>query len=43
MNEYEWKNWLKGHYQYDLSQTRWFRLVPQKWRNRVNQRRTIQI
>nr|ACN49467.1 hypothetical chloroplast RF1 [Nelumbo nucifera] len=42
MNEYEWKNWLKGHYQYDLSQTRWFRLVPQKWRNRVNQRRTIQ-
>nr|ARS44401.1 hypothetical chloroplast RF19 [Morella rubra] len=33
----EWKNWLKGHYQYDLSQIRWSRLVPQKWRNRVNQ------
>ncbi|YP_009092362.1 putative chloroplast RF19 (chloroplast) [Macadamia integrifolia] len=38
----EWKNWLKGHYQYDLSQTRWARLVPQKWRNRVNQRRRAQ-
>nr|YP_011032488.1 Ycf1 protein [Caryodaphnopsis laotica]WRH34665.1 Ycf1 protein [Caryodaphnopsis laotica]WRH34746.1 hypothetical chloroplast RF19 [Caryodaphnopsis laotica]WRH34827.1 Ycf1 protein [Caryodaphnopsis laotica] len=37
----EWKNWLKGHYQYNLSQTRWSRLVPQKWRNRVNRRRTI--
>nr|AUG62387.1 Ycf1 [Alnus maritima subsp. oklahomensis] len=35
----EWKNWLKDHYQYqyDLSQIRWSRLVPQKWRNRVNQ------
>ena len=33
----EWKNWLKGYYQYDLSQIRWSRLVPQKWRNRVNQ------
>nr|YP_010887960.1 Ycf1 protein [Sextonia rubra]WJJ67531.1 Ycf1 protein [Sextonia rubra] len=38
----EWKNWLKGHYQYNLSQTRWSRLVPQKWRTRVNRRRTIQ-
>nr|QEX51508.1 Ycf1 [Symplocarpus nipponicus] len=37
----EWKNWLKGHYQYNLSQTKWSPLVPQKWRNRVNQRRTI--
>uniref|UniRef100_A0A8S0X3Z0 Protein TIC 214 n=1 Tax=Spirodela intermedia TaxID=51605 RepID=A0A8S0X3Z0_SPIIN len=34
----EWKNWLKSHYQYNLSQTQWSRLVPQKWRNRVNQR-----
>nr|YP_009580911.1 hypothetical chloroplast RF19 [Asteropyrum cavaleriei]QBK48552.1 hypothetical chloroplast RF19 [Asteropyrum cavaleriei] len=35
----EWKSWLMGnvHYQYDLSQTRWSRLVPQKWRNRINQ------
>nr|YP_010034486.1 hypothetical protein RF1 [Aponogeton abyssinicus]QOX09232.1 hypothetical protein RF1 [Aponogeton abyssinicus] len=32
----EWKNWLRGHYQYNLSQTKWSRLVPQKWRNRVN-------
>nr|YP_009571006.1 hypothetical protein RF1 [Quintinia verdonii]QBC69512.1 hypothetical protein RF1 [Quintinia verdonii] len=38
----QWKNWLKGHYQYDLSQIRWSRLIPQKWRNRVNQRRTAQ-
>nr|YP_010449092.1 hypothetical chloroplast RF19 [Exbucklandia populnea]UTS57615.1 hypothetical chloroplast RF19 [Exbucklandia populnea]WBR75096.1 hypothetical chloroplast RF1 [Exbucklandia populnea]WCH59049.1 hypothetical protein RF1 [Exbucklandia populnea] len=34
----QWKNWLRGHYQYDLSQIGWSRLVPQKWRNRVNQR-----
>nr|QVV24662.1 hypothetical protein RF1 [Agapanthus praecox] len=39
----KWKNWLKGgHYQYNLSQTKWSRLVPKKWRNRVNQCRTIQ-
>nr|ADD30913.1 putative RF1 protein [Berberidopsis corallina] len=38
----QWKNWLKGHYQYDLSQIRWSRLVPQKWRNRINERRTAQ-
>nr|YP_009248576.1 hypothetical chloroplast RF19 [Eremospatha macrocarpa]AMW66628.1 hypothetical chloroplast RF19 [Eremospatha macrocarpa] len=38
----EWKNWLKGYYQYNLSQTKWSRLVPQKWRNRINQRSTIQ-
>nr|YP_010848564.1 hypothetical protein RF1 [Tabernaemontana bovina]WEV93215.1 hypothetical protein RF1 [Tabernaemontana bovina] len=35
----EWKNWLKGHYQYDLSQIRWSGLIPQRWRNRVNLRR----
>nr|URX55141.1 hypothetical chloroplast RF1 [Coptis chinensis var. brevisepala]URX55226.1 hypothetical chloroplast RF1 [Coptis chinensis var. brevisepala] len=35
----EWKNWLMGndHYQYDLSQTRWSRLVSQKWRKKINQ------
>nr|YP_010834472.1 Ycf1 protein [Adonis mongolica]WFQ81827.1 Ycf1 protein [Adonis mongolica] len=35
----EWKRWLIGndHYQYDLSQTRWSRLVPKKRRNRINQ------
>nr|YP_009864889.1 hypothetical chloroplast RF1 [Wurmbea burttii]QKE32884.1 hypothetical chloroplast RF1 [Wurmbea burttii] len=38
----EWKNCLKGHSQYNLSQTKWSRLVPKKWRNRINQRRTIQ-
>nr|AZP74261.1 Ycf1 [Astelia pumila] len=37
----KWKNWLKSHYQYNLSQTKWSQLVPQKWRNRINQRRTI--
>nr|WBU14610.1 Ycf1 protein [Floscopa scandens] len=38
----EWKNWLKGYYQYNLSQTKWSRLVPKKWRNRINQRYTTQ-
>ena len=37
----EWKNWLKGHYQYNFSQTKWSRLITKKWRNRVNQRRMI--
>nr|UXP76910.1 hypothetical protein RF1 [Acalypha australis] len=34
----KWKNWLRSHYQYkyDLSQIRWSRLIPQKWRNRIN-------
>nr|QVX30802.1 hypothetical chloroplast RF1 [Castanospermum australe] len=38
----QWTNWLKGHYQYDLSERRWSRLVPQKWRNRINERRVAQ-
>nr|WNE91486.1 Ycf1 protein [Firmiana danxiaensis]WNE91579.1 Ycf1 protein [Firmiana danxiaensis] len=33
----EWKNWLRSHYQYDLVQSRWLRLVPGHWRNSVNQ------
>nr|QBC72589.1 hypothetical protein RF1 [Simmondsia chinensis] len=33
----QWKNWLKSHYQYDLSQIKWSQLVAQKWRNRVTQ------
>nr|QUG56734.1 Ycf1 protein [Tetrastigma hemsleyanum]WCR50513.1 Ycf1 protein [Tetrastigma hemsleyanum] len=34
----QWKNWLGGHYQYKyLSPIIWSRLVPQKWRNIVNQ------
>nr|YP_010604992.1 Ycf1 [Paphiopedilum vietnamense]YP_010604997.1 Ycf1 [Paphiopedilum vietnamense]WAN80002.1 Ycf1 [Paphiopedilum vietnamense]WAN80007.1 Ycf1 [Paphiopedilum vietnamense] len=38
----EWKNWLKGHYQYDPSKKKWSRLVPKEWRNRINQRCMIQ-
>nr|YP_010986675.1 hypothetical chloroplast RF1 [Linanthus parryae]WOL37722.1 hypothetical chloroplast RF1 [Linanthus parryae] len=33
----QWKNWLRGHYQYDVSQIKWSRLIAQKWRNRINQ------
>nr|YP_009529176.1 hypothetical protein [Pholisma arenarium]AXX75977.1 hypothetical protein [Pholisma arenarium] len=29
----QWKNWLRGQYQYNLSQIRWSKLIPQKWRN----------
>lgn len=38
----QWTNWLKVHYQYDLSQSRWSRLVPQNWRNRINEHRVDQ-
>nr|QBB89415.1 hypothetical chloroplast RF1 [Hepatica insularis] len=40
----EWKSWLMGnyHYKYNLSQTRWSRLVPQNWRNRINQNLMVQ-
>nr|YP_009536274.1 hypothetical chloroplast RF19 [Narcissus poeticus]AYM85157.1 hypothetical chloroplast RF19 [Narcissus poeticus] len=38
----KWKIWLRGHYQYNLSQTEWSHLVAKKWRNRVNQCRMIQ-
>nr|UEE93721.1 hypothetical chloroplast RF19 [Catalpa fargesii f. duclouxii]UEE93976.1 hypothetical chloroplast RF19 [Catalpa fargesii]UEE94146.1 hypothetical chloroplast RF19 [Catalpa bungei]UEE93806.1 hypothetical chloroplast RF19 [Catalpa fargesii f. duclouxii]UEE93891.1 hypothetical chloroplast RF19 [Catalpa fargesii f. duclouxii] len=35
-----WKTWLRGlRGQYDLSQIRWSRLIPEKWRNTVHQRR----
>nr|QVL27310.1 hypothetical protein RF1 [Vitex tripinnata] len=34
----QWKNWLRGHYQYHLSQIRWSRLIPEKWRNTVHRR-----
>nr|YP_009769811.1 hypothetical chloroplast RF19 [Templetonia retusa]QIT00513.1 hypothetical chloroplast RF19 [Templetonia retusa] len=33
----QWTNWLKGHSQYHLSQSRWARLVPEKWRNKINE------
>nr|YP_009657396.1 hypothetical chloroplast RF1 [Medicago monspeliaca]QCO74373.1 hypothetical chloroplast RF1 [Medicago monspeliaca] len=32
----QWTNWLKIHYQYDLPENRWSRLVSQNWRNRIN-------
>nr|YP_010513605.1 hypothetical protein Ycf1 [Macropsychanthus marginatus]UXL85176.1 hypothetical protein Ycf1 [Macropsychanthus marginatus] len=38
----QWTNWLKGHYQYDLSQNRWSRLVPKKWRKRINEHHMTQ-
>nr|YP_010374454.1 hypothetical chloroplast RF19 [Pancratium maritimum]QWW90166.1 hypothetical chloroplast RF19 [Pancratium maritimum] len=38
----KWKIWLRGHYQYNLSQNKWSYLVAKKWRNRVNQCRMIQ-
>nr|UIF92395.1 Ycf1 [Hosta capitata]UIF92479.1 Ycf1 [Hosta capitata]UIF92645.1 Ycf1 [Hosta capitata] len=38
----KWKIWLRGHYQYNLSQTKWAHLISKKWQNRVNQCRTIQ-
>nr|YP_010839081.1 Ycf1 [Allium ulleungense]WGF22513.1 Ycf1 [Allium ulleungense] len=37
----KWKMWLRGHYQYNLSQTKWSYLVPKKWQNRANQCRII--
>nr|YP_010541033.1 hypothetical protein RF1 [Spiraea tomentosa]UYF21100.1 hypothetical protein RF1 [Spiraea tomentosa] len=38
----QWTNWLRRHYQYDVSQIKWSRLVPQKWRNILNQHRIAQ-
>jgi hypothetical protein len=34
----QWKNWLKAHFQYHLSQIRWSILIPEKRRNKVRQR-----
>nr|QFV18369.1 hypothetical chloroplast RF1 [Dichocarpum sutchuenense] len=44
INTWAWKCWLMGndHYKYDLSQTRWSRLVPPKWRNRIKQSFIVQ-
>nr|YP_009646973.1 hypothetical chloroplast RF1 [Cephalotus follicularis]QCX32054.1 hypothetical chloroplast RF1 [Cephalotus follicularis]UZT28355.1 hypothetical protein RF1 [Cephalotus follicularis] len=33
----QWKNCLRSDYHYDLSQSRWSRLITHKWRNKVNQ------
>jgi hypothetical protein len=40
----QWKSWFKNYYQYkcNLSQINWSRLIPQKWRNRINQRCMVQ-
>nr|AIJ28079.1 hypothetical chloroplast RF19 [Trifolium lupinaster] len=38
----QWTNWLKVHYQYDLPQSTWSRLLPQNWRNRINEHRVAQ-
>nr|YP_009669043.1 Ycf1 protein [Galphimia angustifolia]QCW94042.1 Ycf1 protein [Galphimia angustifolia] len=40
----QWKNWLRNHYQYkyDFYQIKWSRLIPQKWRNKINQVRMVQ-
>uniref|UniRef100_UPI0030011690 hypothetical chloroplast RF1 n=1 Tax=Senegalia pennata TaxID=1341699 RepID=UPI0030011690 len=38
----QWTNWLKGHYQYDLSQNGWSRLVSKKWRNKMNEHHVTQ-
>uniref|UniRef100_UPI003001D298 Ycf1 n=2 Tax=Sibbaldia procumbens TaxID=57947 RepID=UPI003001D298 len=38
----QWISWLRNHYQYDISYIRWSRLVPQKWRNRLNHHRLNQ-
>nr|YP_009934245.1 Ycf1.2 [Spryginia falcata]QNR94042.1 Ycf1.2 [Spryginia falcata] len=32
-----WKNWLRSHYQYNLPQVAWARLVTQKWKKKINE------
>nr|YP_010565973.1 hypothetical protein RF1 [Medicago murex]UZC30607.1 hypothetical protein RF1 [Medicago murex]UZC30683.1 hypothetical protein RF1 [Medicago murex] len=38
----DWTNWLKLHYQYDLPENRWSKLVSENWRNRINEHRVAQ-
>nr|YP_010323639.1 Ycf1 [Ptilotrichum canescens]UKP89375.1 Ycf1 [Ptilotrichum canescens] len=33
----QWKNWLRSHYQYNLPQISWARLVTKKWKKKINQ------
>nr|YP_010961506.1 hypothetical protein RF1 [Trachydium variabile]WNH39952.1 hypothetical protein RF1 [Trachydium variabile] len=33
----QWKNWLRGYYQYNLSQIRWSGLISQKWRTTITE------
>nr|YP_010281331.1 hypothetical chloroplast RF1 [Epilobium cylindricum]UKH50626.1 hypothetical chloroplast RF1 [Epilobium cylindricum] len=35
----KWKNWLKAHYQYNVSAIIWNSLSQEKWRTKVNQQR----
>nr|YP_010627661.1 Ycf1 [Begonia aconitifolia]WBN94544.1 Ycf1 [Begonia aconitifolia] len=35
----QWKNWLQGHYKYDLYPIKWSGLIAKKFRNRVNEGR----
>nr|UBN07291.1 hypothetical chloroplast RF19 [Taxillus theifer] len=37
----KWKDCIKDYYHYDLSPIIWYRLVPKKWRNIVNQHSTL--
>nr|USG57752.1 hypothetical protein RF1 [Primula qiupuensis] len=37
----QWKGWLRGYYQYNLSQIKWSKLIAQKWRNSTKKCRTI--
>nr|YP_010727649.1 hypothetical chloroplast RF1 [Geodorum attenuatum]WDZ67273.1 hypothetical chloroplast RF1 [Geodorum attenuatum] len=37
----EWKNWLKGHYQYDLPQKTRSRLLTKECKNKINKHRMI--
>nr|QWQ51288.1 hypothetical protein RF1 [Dickinsia hydrocotyloides] len=38
----QWKNWLRGHSQYNLSQIKWSGLIQKKWRNTIHQGRMNQ-
>nr|YP_010289792.1 Ycf1 [Smelowskia tibetica]UKP89205.1 Ycf1 [Smelowskia tibetica] len=33
----QWKNWLRSHYQYNLPQIAWAKLVTKKWKKKINQ------
>nr|DBA44754.1 TPA_asm: hypothetical protein RF1 [Crucihimalaya lasiocarpa] len=33
----QWKNWLRSHYQYNLPQIAWARLVTEKWKKKITQ------
>nr|YP_009561474.1 Ycf1 [Deutzianthus tonkinensis]QAT19563.1 Ycf1 [Deutzianthus tonkinensis] len=39
----QWKSWLRSHYQYkyDFAQIIWSRLIPKKWRNRIDQHHMV--